>query len=266
MHQDIYKRASDLPPLIQKLSRRLADQLAVLDDIAEDIREELSKHVEPSVGFEDTDPLTKESVAMIYYELFGEKPLEYILQFALNKLLETGLATLGELKKYLPSKEVRAKLDALYRKFFGGWSIDKTDMLVWGVRVMMSGSKIYREFVQMTKDEWQEIERIGHREALSELPNTIEELIDDLQDQNISWGFFIALRELNGLKNCQNCGVEIFDADTAHQVLCDHYGVDCPELIDVLYPICDSGLVEPEDAEHSGLCPHCAHLIYSDNT
>ncbi len=42
-HEDTYSKSGDLPPLVEILSTRMADLLATLDDIAEDLRNELDR-------------------------------------------------------------------------------------------------------------------------------------------------------------------------------------------------------------------------------
>lgn len=42
-HEDTYKKDGELPPLVEVLSRRMADLLATLDDIAEDLRDEIDR-------------------------------------------------------------------------------------------------------------------------------------------------------------------------------------------------------------------------------
>lgn len=42
-HEDTYKKDGELPPLVEVLSRRMADLLATIDDIAEDLRDELDR-------------------------------------------------------------------------------------------------------------------------------------------------------------------------------------------------------------------------------
>ena len=42
-HEDTYKKDGELPPLVEVLSRRMADLLATIDDIAEDLREEFDR-------------------------------------------------------------------------------------------------------------------------------------------------------------------------------------------------------------------------------
>jgi ppGpp synthetase/RelA/SpoT-type nucleotidyltranferase len=49
-HEDTYKKDGELPPLVEVLSRRIADLLATLDDIAEDLRDELDRLDEAAVA------------------------------------------------------------------------------------------------------------------------------------------------------------------------------------------------------------------------
>jgi len=266
-HDDIYKGPRDLPTVIQKLPRRLADQLAGLDEIAQDIRDELSKEVEPPRVVGDDAPLIKESISFIVYELFNSKPPEYVLQSALNELSDIGLHTVGDLKHNLPDTKVIERLNMLHQRFFGNWPIDDIDKLIWGTKVKVVGNRAYAEFVDRVKDEWEEIERITRRESLSALPDTIDELIEDLQDtHSIDHGLWESLKELGALIECELCGEYILEPYKAYETICEHYGEDHPELTDLFYEICGDGGAECEDADHSGLCPHCAHLLYSEHT
>lgn len=49
-HEDTYSKAGESPPLVEVLSTRMADLLATLDDIAEDLRNELDRIDEAIVG------------------------------------------------------------------------------------------------------------------------------------------------------------------------------------------------------------------------
>ncbi len=49
-HEDTYKKAGQSPPLVEVLSTRMADLLATLDDIAEDLRNELDRMDEAIVS------------------------------------------------------------------------------------------------------------------------------------------------------------------------------------------------------------------------
>lgn len=48
-HEDTYKPGADVPPLVNTLSRRMADLMSTLDDIAEDLRSELDRLAEDSL-------------------------------------------------------------------------------------------------------------------------------------------------------------------------------------------------------------------------
>ena len=59
-HEDTYSKAGELPPLVEVLSKRMADLLATLDDIAEDLRGELDRIdeelvAETAAGLADAD-------------------------------------------------------------------------------------------------------------------------------------------------------------------------------------------------------------------
>lgn len=54
-HEDTYSKAGELPPLIEILSKRMADLLATLDDIAEDLRTELDRLDEAVVAESGSD-------------------------------------------------------------------------------------------------------------------------------------------------------------------------------------------------------------------
>jgi len=266
---DIYKGSTDIPPVIQKLSRRLADQLAVLDQVAQDIRDELSKVVEPPTSVGDEEPLTKEAIGLVFYEMFGEKSQEWELQSALNELREAEVSTVSALRQALPPEDVRRKLDSLHKRYFGGWPVNSMDVLVWGIKVARMGESAYAEYTRRLKGEWQEVEQFARREILSDLPKNLTQLLRFLREDGEARERVLldAVRELGGLGRCRLCGTEIFQPYRAYEALCGHYGRERPELLDLLDEMDVRGtLIESEGGDHSGLCPHCAHLLYSDNT
>lgn len=62
-HEDTYSKDGELPPLVEVLSKRIADLFATLDDIAEDLRTELDRIDEAAIAEGDDsmivpDPLT----------------------------------------------------------------------------------------------------------------------------------------------------------------------------------------------------------------
>jgi ppGpp synthetase/RelA/SpoT-type nucleotidyltranferase len=65
-HEDAYSKSGELPPLVEVLSMRMADLLATLDDIAEDLRNELDRIDEAVVaataGRADTETIVESIV------------------------------------------------------------------------------------------------------------------------------------------------------------------------------------------------------------
>lgn len=60
-HEDTYKPGVELPPLVVKLSRRMADLLAAVDDLAQDVRDELDRLAARSVDPDGDSPEFVES-------------------------------------------------------------------------------------------------------------------------------------------------------------------------------------------------------------
>ena len=67
-HEDAYSKSGELPPLVEVLSTRMADLLATLDDIAEDLRNELDRIdeeiVAETVGRPGTESVDETDVAL----------------------------------------------------------------------------------------------------------------------------------------------------------------------------------------------------------
>jgi ppGpp synthetase/RelA/SpoT-type nucleotidyltranferase len=54
-HEDTYKPGTEVPPLVDTLSKRMADLMATLDDIAEDLRSQLDSIADDSLAREEGD-------------------------------------------------------------------------------------------------------------------------------------------------------------------------------------------------------------------
>ncbi len=61
-HEDAYSKSGELPPLVEVLSTRMADLLATLDDIAEDLRNELDRIDEAIVAETASQPDTETGI------------------------------------------------------------------------------------------------------------------------------------------------------------------------------------------------------------
>lgn len=61
-HEDTYKPGVELPPLVITLSRRMADLLATVDDLAQDLRQELDRLAQSAVDDAGSPPMGTPSV------------------------------------------------------------------------------------------------------------------------------------------------------------------------------------------------------------
>jgi len=61
-HEDTYSKDGQLPPLVEVLSKRMADLFATLDDIAEDLRSELDRLDEAAIADPDFSDVTTSDI------------------------------------------------------------------------------------------------------------------------------------------------------------------------------------------------------------
>lgn len=284
-HEDIYKSEQDLPPVIVKLSRRLADQLKVLDDIAQDIRDAISQAVR-SDKLPDDSLITREGLAFIYLEQSGDELLDFEIRRWMNALQEEGIKTLGEAREFLPSQDVQKKMKETYNSVWGITDIEGSDsdevpdqehwftvglpigmMLYFGTKIMAGDVGGYLKLRKAVESEYEDIIGVGRRDALSDLPETMDKLIEKLGNGSMgSEDMAPILRELGGISECEMCGEEILDSDEASEALQNHYDSDNEDLLDLLYNLEPSFPIDTVDESMSGLCHHCAHLLTSDHT
>lgn len=263
-HQDIYKNENDLPRHVVLLSRRLADQLAVLDDIAEDIRNAVSEAVQRSEALDDS-PTNKEGLANVYYDRFGGSIPDYQIQVWMNALAREGAYTIGEAKALLPTDAVIDKMASIYKDVWGTNDMPADTMLSHGIRIMGGASNGYQQFRNSIEAEYQALMAIGIREALSELPDTLDELIGSLREGTIAiQDIWQALGEIGGLGECDRCSELYFESDRAYEALADHYGTENAELLDLLYEAEAEGGFEVESADLAGYCSYCGHMMSKD--
>jgi ppGpp synthetase/RelA/SpoT-type nucleotidyltranferase len=280
-HEDIYKNDQDLPPVILKLSRRLADQLRVLDDIAQDIRDAICEEV-GSTELPPDSPVTKEGLAFLYHQQSGRHLLDFEIQQWMNALEEEGFGTIGEAEDYIPSPDIQRKMREIYGTVWGyedvveeeadhtHWDTPRLPlgmMLYYGTKIMSGDAQGYRKLRRAVESEYEDVVGVVRTEILAELPETVEELIRLLKNGNLGPDDLAPiLRELGGIGECDMCGEEVLSCEDAHEALDSHYDSDKPEILDLLYDLAFSLPIDTVDERMSGLCHHCAHLLTSDHT
>jgi ppGpp synthetase/RelA/SpoT-type nucleotidyltranferase len=143
-HKDIYKEGDDLPESLKKLSFRLSELLHVADQIAQDIRDEVSSKREPLKH--KNKKITDDSLSLTYKQAFKELPTEYLTRSVRNKCEELGINNIRTIEKVLTSKKIGRSLSSVYKKATG-WDI--YDSLIFQVSPLIAacGIKIATDVV-----------------------------------------------------------------------------------------------------------------------
>ena len=268
--QDIWARLSreDLygkrvPPSIQKLAQALATQLSAIDEIAQLIRDELNKCPPIADQIQDSDAINPERLALLYKEQFKEDIWEWTLLDWMKNLEEAEIETIGEVRTLLNNKDLRKKLDDIAIKI-RGFSLNNSEWAVYSALVTTQlsevlGIKMVKKHIQ---DEWEEIIAFARNEILSELPETIDEFIEELESGYLP---IEALEELGGVINCSRCGSSVIEPYDAANAVLEFYNITPDDsffdekLSELLYLL--SNFPESEDSFYDGLCSWCAHQL-----
>ena len=100
-------------------------------------------------------------------------------------------------------------------------------------------------------------------EALSGMPETIEEFMEMLKSRSVPTE---ALKELGGIENCHRCGAEIIRTEQAAEAVFNYYNKDNTDLDEDLgilfWEYCDD---EVESVDHNGVCQYCGYQMSKDD-
>ena len=265
-HRDVYKNQASIPGLAKEIPPHLAESLASLDRLADRFRSEVEKKVEVPNDLSDDAPLDKQGMAFLYYEILGERPQEYEVQWLLNRAREFGLSEVGEARKGL-GKDVRDRLRNIKDTRFPGLPLG-TDALEYGMLYAAEGETAFGQYSRHIEGEWQEIEAVARGEILAELPASFEEFVEQLRAGDVSWE---AVRELGGFGECMRCGAEMLCPDSAAQGVLEHY--DVKDADGTQQEALEREFAQPAggdspgvvEAWSSGLCDWCAHMVSKDD-
>jgi len=263
-HHDLYKNQAELPDLAKPISKHLSESLHTLDRLANDLREHIEEKVEPPNDLTDEAPLDKQGMAFLYYELLGEKPQEYEVEFLVKKAGEYGLKTVGEARRGLSNRVIK-RLTRIHDSRFSMLS-PGSDLLEFGMLFAAEGPSAFQEYKRHVEADWDEIESYGRAEALSGMPETFDEFVEMAERGDVPWE---AMAELGGVKGCMRCGAETFVLDSAVEGVLDHYGFPDTEvdLEDLLFHASNNHECpfELEAVDFSGVCSWCGHMMSKDD-
>jgi hypothetical protein len=266
---DFYKEGSDLPPHLARLFRRLAALLKVTDEIAQDLREEVSR---PRLltGEPATAEVEPDSLTFIYQRAFGEAPPEYVLQIVANRCREVGATRLDALDRKLADARF---LDAL-RKAYGeehGLELFDQELFELIPTAVAFGHQAAIDLAkQRAHMNWEELDAQYRRELEAEwLPDTYDEFMDELKSYNprdpdaVPQRVHNLARFFDATSNCIVCGATIVKTDFLAEQIAAHYNLE--DKTDEIEPeLFDSG-IETGYQGDSTYCNHCGYMLNKDD-
>lgn len=82
------------------------------------------------------------------------------------------------------------------------------------------------EASRLASEEWEEIDRIAQREALSSLPDTIEEFLETIEDHDGGARIYEWSAAFGTTNGCATCSAKVVDAWAFGEAAIRHYDTD----------------------------------------
>jgi ppGpp synthetase/RelA/SpoT-type nucleotidyltranferase len=257
---DIYGK--EVPSSIQTLAHALSAQLLGIDEIAQLIRDELNKVLPTADEIGDMDTISPQRLSLLYKQEFEEELFEWTLVDWIRLLEEAEVENIGEVRKLLDDTALRDKLDEISVEI-RDFPLESSEWVVYSAMVAaeINPSAGIMAVRKKIRESWDEIVAFASHEALSEMPETIEEFVEMLERGYVP---VEALRELGGIENCIRCGTEILRPEIAAEAVLDYYGN--PDIeVDLKALFIDTDIPELESFDFSGACSYCSYQMSKDD-
>lgn len=221
-HDDLYKR-SDLPEGLGHRAQDLAKILAAADDIAGNIR---LRTAQAAVTPNEQPSLTRvspEALAFVFRDVFGRSPKNYMIRESAGVCDTLDIGSLEQLPKVLGRVDFRAALAASYEKIVR-WPISMELQFLASLYALAKDDRRAMRHVQLeARREWQEIETFAMREMLGSLPDTVDELIKQLEDSQEEIDVTEWAKALGATSECGVCGTTILRPFAFAESIVRHY-------------------------------------------
>jgi ppGpp synthetase/RelA/SpoT-type nucleotidyltranferase len=265
-HADVYGSNIEIAERMLRRLERLSEQLAGADGKADIIRNEMAK---PRSGRKPAKgaKLNPQSVAFLYRRAFNEDPPAYLVDLALNEFSDAEFRT-DALDQVLSDQHLVGRLKAAYQSYMP-YPPSSEELFTWVVRSLaQTPTAALRQARLAGKQAWEEVDQIYRREALRELPDTIDELLTSLESTDGEASIESLADAMRATSKCSICGATITNAESLAEAVVDHYDLKDPEATEVSERIeaavRDSG-VEVGDWDDPSLCAYHGHQVSKDD-
>jgi ppGpp synthetase/RelA/SpoT-type nucleotidyltranferase len=242
-HDDIYK-ADRLPEDLRARLSDMATTLAAADRTASAIRQRVMTVVTPPARRPNLARVTAKGIAHIFSQAFGRSPPDYLVRQANGLAQELKVGALSPVAAMLEDVQFRESVASAYSGIMPV-RISNEDTFLAAIRAAGSGKEwAISEVTRLAREEWNEIDQLARREALSSLPDRIEDFVAQIEafDSGSTMEWAEALGATNG---CLVCGNTVVDSYALAQAAVDYYQAngDHFQRIEtaVLQSDCDTG-------------------------
>lgn len=268
-HQDFYKEGAGIPPHLERLFRHLADLLKVADDIAQDIREEVSRPKVPT-GEPPAEGIELDSLAFIYRRKFFEPPPEYLLRITADRCREVGVTRLDALDRKLADNDL---LDAIWKVYGDEHGIEFVVQELFELlptAVAFGDPAAIDLAKQRAQAAWEEVDAHYRSGVKAEwLPETLDEFMKSLnardpRDPDWPAEMVYDLAHVFGTTaSCIICGAAVVQTDALAEAIAEHYGE--PDRMDEIEPELFGSGVETGYDRSTTYCNHCGYMLNKDD-
>ena len=223
-HDDIYKQP-DLPEDLRARAKDLAEVLAAADRIASDIRLRVARVTAAPGDRPDLSRVSEDGLRFVFNEVFGRSPPDYTVRQSLNLCEELGIATLEQVPEILQRQAFRERIETTYLSIL---RVPLTPEAAFLAALYAAGKddNAAIEWVRKTaRLEWREIEEFARREALGSLPDTIDELIESIENTQDETDIESWAEALDATSDCRVCSATVVDSYSFAESAVQHYEV-----------------------------------------
>lgn len=224
-HDDIYK-GNGLAEDLRARLHDLAVTLAAADAIASGIRQRVATLVTPPKRRPNLSRVTANGLAYLFSRTFGRNPPDYLVRQARSLARALNLTSLASVAGMLENHAFREHVSAAYAELMPV-RISTEEMFLTNIRASARGEEwALAEVSRIAREEWDEIDRSGRREALSSLPETIDEFIDQIEAYDGGGSISEWSSALDTTSHCIVCSNDIIDAQAFAEAAIAHYEAD----------------------------------------
>lgn len=267
VHGDVYKQGR-LPRDLRDRANDLAKLLATADEIATGIRARAQRVTTPPKARPKLDRVSSDGLAFVFKDVFGRAPPDYVVVQALNACDDLGIASLTELPKLLNRQDLRSALDRAHRAFLPG-AIPRETIFLAALHALAKGDRRAVGYVRkLAQQEWKEIDATARRDMLAALPDTVDELIAELDDYSGESNPTVYAEALDATHECARCGTGIVEPYAFAESVVGHYGLSgakadhaTEHIVKALYG-CG---IEIGSLGSSSYCCYCADQMAKDD-